>query len=306
MIRKWLFPVIVFGICLTLTSFSPEMIYSQEKSRLKDKLKIPDSHQVQILSLKDGSSFIGRIVEVGEDEVQFQSELGVLRISVSKIKDIREVPAFSIKKGKYWFPNPNATRLYFSPTGRTLKKGEGYLADYYLFFPMAAYGITDNISIGGGISIFPGINIDDQIFYFTPKVGVKASEKLNLSVGALVVRIPEVLDDEEDTSETVGILYGVGTFGTPDLSFTAGLGYGFVGSDFAEKPMVMVGGEWRLSRRISLISENWIFPGVDEPLVSYGIRFLGEKLSIDLGFINLLGETDIFPGVPYIDFVFNF
>lgn len=305
MIKKRFFSVAA-AILLILALFLPETTFAQERSRLKDKLRIPGSHQVQILSLKDGSSFIGRIVEVDEDEVQFQSELGVLTISVSKIKDIREVPAFSIKEGKYWFPNPNATRLYFSPTGRMLNKGEGYLADYYLFFPMAAYGITDNISIGGGISIFPGVDIGDQIFYFTPRVGVKASNKLNLSAGALVVKLPDIFDEEEDTSETVGILYGVGTFGTPDLSFTAGLGYGFVGGDFAEKPMVMVGAEWRLSRRTSFITENWVFPGVDEPLVSYGMRFMGEKLSIDFGFINFLGDSALFPGVPYIDFVFYF
>jgi hypothetical protein len=98
----------------------------------------------------------------------------------------------------------------------------------------------------------------------------------------------------------------VGTYGTPNLSFTGGAGYGFVDGEVADKPMVMVGGEARMTRRTSFVTENWIFPGVDEPVISYGVRFFGEKLSVDLAFINTIGEEAIFPGVPYIDFVFNF
>lgn len=301
--KKKFFSIVGLGLCLTIISFSTETIYTQENTVIKKSLKIPDSNHVQILTLKDGSSFIGRIVEIGESEIKFKSDVGILTISIEKIKKIKEIPASSFKKGRYWFPNPNATRLYFAPTARMLKQGEGYLADYYLFFPMAAYGITDNISIGGGMSIIPGLDIGKQIFYFTPKVGLKSTKNINFAAGALLVKIP---DFDNDDPPMVGILYGVGTYGTPDLSITAGFGYGFVGRDFAEKPMVMVGGEARLSRRISFVTENWVFPGVDQPLVSYGIRFFGEKLSVDLGFINTVGEDMIFPGFPYIDFVINF
>ena len=293
----------IVGLCLTIISFSTAAIYAQEDAEIKKSLKIPDSKHVQILTLKDGSNLIGRIIEVGEHEIEFKSDVGILAISIEKIKKITEVPESLIKKGKYWFPNPNATRLFFAPTARMLKKGEGYLADYYLFFPMVAYGITDNISLGGGMSIFPGGGLDKQMFYFTPKVGLKATENINFAAGALLVKIP---DFDNDDSPLVGILYGVGTIGTPELSITAGLGYGFVGRDFAEKPMVMVGGEARLSRRLSFVTENWIFPGVDQPLISYGLRLFGEKLSVDLGLINTIGEDMIFPGLPYIDFVFNF
>ena len=94
-------------------------------------------------------------------------------------------------------------------------------------------------------------------------------------MGALLVRIPKYEDDaSQDDPEVAGILYGVTTFGQPDASLTAGLGYGFVGGDLADRPMVMIGGEKRLTRRMALVTENWIFPGIDEPLISYGIRFL--------------------------------
>ena len=123
-------------------------------------------------------------------------------------------------------------------------------------------------------------------------------------MGALLVKVPDF--DNEDDSPAVGIVYGVTTFGKPDKCFTAGFGYGFVGSDLAEKPMIVLGGESRLSKRTSFVTENWIFPGIDQPLLSYGIRIFGEKMSIDLAFLNTLGEGTTFPGWPYIDFVVAF
>jgi len=149
------------------------------------------------------------------------------------------------------------------------------------------------------------VNIDEQIFYFTPKIGLKASEKFNIAAGALIVKMPG-FDEEDGDSPLVGILYGVGTTGTPDASFTFGLGYGFVDGEFAKKPMVVIGGEKRISRRTAFVSENWIMPGVENPIISYGLRFFGEKMSVDLALINILSDKIIFPGMPYIDFVINF
>ena len=74
----------------------------------------------------------------------------------------------------------------FLPTGRTLKTGQGFFADIYALFPGFAYGVTDNIAIGGGMSLVPGVGIGDQIFYFTPKIGLVASETINFAVGALI------------------------------------------------------------------------------------------------------------------------
>jgi hypothetical protein len=301
--NKNVFIKIIFVFIFIANVALAEKAHAQNDRDLKKNLKIPDSKNIQIITLTDGSSLMGRIVEIRENEIQFQADVGTLTISIAKIKEIKEIPASLIKKGVYWFPNPNATRLYFTPTAYMLKRGEGYIADYYLFFPMVSFGITDNISIGGGVSVFPGISFDEQIFYFTPKIGLKATEKFHLAAGALLAKIP---DFDNDESNIVGILYGLGTYGTPDLNFSAGLGYGFRGSDLAEKPMVMIGFQSRLARRVSFVSENWVFPGVDQPLVSYGIRFFGEKLSVDLAFINPLGEGALFPGFPYIDFVFKF
>ena len=73
-----------------------------------------------------------------------------------------------------------------------------------------------------------------------------------------------------------------------------------------DKPMLMLGAEKRLLKHLALVTENWLFPGIDQPLGSYGIRLFGEKLSVDLAFLTPLGEDYFFPGLPYIDFVFHF
>jgi len=126
----------------------------------KNDLVIPKSGKIQIITLDDGSSLVGRITDIGDDEIKFQSDLGEITIAISKIVQIKEVDDTSFREGKYWFPNPNRTRLYIAPTGRMLNKGEGYFYDTWIFFPGAAYAITDNVTIGAGITIFPGVDFN--------------------------------------------------------------------------------------------------------------------------------------------------
>ncbi|NQV18681.1 MAG: hypothetical protein HQ534_09085 [Armatimonadetes bacterium] len=271
-------------------------LFSAGRSEGAISLGIPDSTQIQILTVEDGSSFKGRIIEVGEEEIKFETKHGIMTISVFEITDLKQVSKDQLKDGKYWFPNPNCSRLFFAPTARMLKQGEGYFADYFIFFPTVTFGITNNITLGGGFSILPGMDLDEQILLFTPKVGIKTSKKMDLAIGALVVKLPE--------STSAGILYGVSTFGSLDKSITVGLGYGYFDDELADKPIVVLGGELRTSRNISLVTENWVIPEKDTPVISAGLRFFGEKISADFALIFPL-EKDVFT-FPYIDFVYKF
>lgn len=268
---------------------------AQDPALSREKLRIVDSTRIQVITMRDGSSLVGRIAAVGADSVDFQMDLGRVPIAIKDIREISEADSGRMHGGQYWFPNPNVTRLFFAPTGQMLKKGEGYFADYQLFFPGFAYGITDNISIGGGMSIFP-TGLDEQVYYVTPKVGVTVGEKLHLATGLLFAGTG---------GGTGGVYYGVGTFGDGDGSATIGLGYGFAGGDIESKPVAMLGGEKRVSRRIALVTENYLLPVTEDNLVySFGIRFMGEKLTTDLALVNVVGSGVI--GVPYVDFVFKF
>jgi hypothetical protein len=259
------------------------------------KIRVADSTVLQIVTTRDGSSLVGRITAVRGDTVDFQTSVGRLSIAIKDIREIRETEAGPLHDGEYWFPNPNSTRLFFAPTGQMLKKGEGYFADYELFFPGFAYGVTDDVSIGGGVSIFP-TGVDHQVYYLTPKVGYSFGSQVHLAAGFLFAGTQ---------GGTGGVAYGAGTFGNGDGSVTLGGGYGFSGGQIESKPVAMLGGEKRVSKRLALVTENYILPIKDNNVVySAGVRFMGEKLTTDLALFNASGTGII--GVPYVDFVFKF
>lgn len=288
--------LIATGIAFLLLTTSP--VRAQINPDVRSKLHVADSAELQILTLRGGSTLIGRITAIGTDSLTIDASVGRVSLPIASVTEAKTVSADRMREGDYWFPNPNATRLFFAPSARMLERGDGYVSDYEVFFPGAAYGVTDNVSIGGGMSLFP-TGIDQQLFYFTPKIGGEVRENVNLALGALVVGgIPD--------EATVGIVYGVGTFGPPDASITAGLGYGFAGTTVARNPVAMIGGEFRVARNLALVTENYIIPNTHaNPLYSYGVRLMGEKMTVDLALFNVSGEGSGI-GFPYVDFVFKF
>jgi hypothetical protein len=259
-------------------------------------MTVPDSTHLQIVTLTDGSTIFGRIVSVSADTVSFQTGAGTMQLSVVAIRDVRQISTDDVREGEYWFPNPNSTRLFFAPTGQQLKQGEGYFSDYELVFPGVAFGVTDNLSIGGGISLFPAASASDQIYYVTPKIGFSPSDKVHLATGVLFAGT---------SGGTGGIYYGVGTFGDGNGSVTVGGGYGFAGGKIQSKPVGMIGAEYRISRRLGIVTENYLLPVADnDVLYSFGFRFMGEKLTTDLALANVSRSNTI--GIPYVDFVFRF
>jgi hypothetical protein len=118
------------------------------------------------------------------------------------------------------------------------------------------------------------------------------------------------------------------TVGRPDRSLTLGLGvartveqyetYRIVNGrwvpeshrDVSHTPVVVVGGTARLSRHLAFVSENWFvlhdaFKISEQPF-ALGLRFLGDKLSADVGVI-LVGELidEGFP-VPWLSVTYHF
>jgi len=268
---------------------------AQASRDVRARMNVPDSAHIQIVTLRDGSTIFGRILAVNGDTVTFQTQAGNIPLSASAIREIKEIPAADLREGEYWFPNPNSTRLFFAPSGQMLKKGEGYFSDYELFFPGIAYGVTDNVTIGGGVSLFPAA-VEDQVYYVTPKIGISVADKVHVAAGVLFAGTK---------GGTGGIYYGVGTFGDGNASVTLGGGYGFAGGKIEAKPVGMIGGELRVSRRLGIVTENYLLPVSDNNfLYSFGLRFMGEKLTTDLALVNVSGSDVI--GIPYVDFVFRF
>lgn len=276
----------------------------------------PDTALRQIVHTRDGSTLVGRIVAQDSVSIRLETAGGTLTLPRTSVASIATVRASDMHEGEYWFPDPNRTRLFFGPTGRMLDRGEGYYQNTYLVLQNFVGGINNYVTMGGGFSLIPGVNPTDWLYYITPKVGVYRSDDLNVAVGGLAGYLAG------GDVHGFGMAYAVATKGGPNGSITAGAGFGYAGSTIASQPVVLLGGEQRVTRRIALLTENYFYLQNTtssvcdinscsdashhqlDGAVSYGLRFLGEKLSVDFAFFNVInpGTDKIFPGIPYISF----
>jgi hypothetical protein len=222
------------------------------------------------------------------------------------------------------FSDPNESRLMFAPTGRPLGKGNGYFSDHYVVFPGVAYGLTRNLSIGGGFSFVPGLGLDEQAFYVNLGSGFEVGRSSAVAIGGFLAGA-----GTEDVADfALGGLYGVASFGPSDRSLSIGVAavaqreeeyrYSPTGEyletarpwRFRDAPVLMLGGSLRLSRNVSLISESWLVlsDGVDLSQQPFGlaVRFFNGRLSADVGVI-LVGEAlrEGLP-VPWLSFSYHF
>jgi hypothetical protein len=209
----------------------------------------------------------------------------------------------TLEEGEPGFENPNATRYLFGPSAIPLKKGEGYYQNVFVVLQSFNYGITKNFSIGAGFDVItPFVREVPPFFFITPKASFKVAEKVHLGGGLLYANTAAF------ELAGFGIGYGIFTYGTVENNITAGLGWGYIEGDITDGPIITVSGMARVSRRLGLVSENWIVP-VDGyyGVFSYGLRFMSEKITVDLAFINNPDIfSEIFIGIPYVDFVIKF
>ncbi len=257
------------------------------------------SQKPHLVILNDGSELVGNIVSEDSISINFKTYGNIsMTIPKNQVKSI-EILQGDIINGDYIRFDPNQTRLFFAPTARSLKAGQGYFSAYEIFFPFLAVGITDFLTLAGGFSLIPGSN--SQMLYLAPKITPIQIDKFSLAGGVLY------LNSTSGDADGTGIIYTVGTYGDQSASLTAGLGWGFYGSDIANKPVLMLGGELRLSNHAKFITENWIPPSSDVVIFSFGIRFFGENLAADLGFIRpTIFNTSGFPFIPWLGFSYNF
>ncbi len=260
------------------------------------------SDTLKEIRLSDGSVLVGRIISVAAGEATIVTTSGVrVVVPVAQIRSIEPVTG-SVVGGDFWRSDPNRTRLFFSPTARPLAAGAGYLGVYELFIPFIAIGLTDRIILAGGSPFYLAFSGDEvPPLYLGPKVTLVNDSSMQLAVGGLAVFFPASND-----FDGLGIVYGVGTFGSPDHAVSAGAGWGYVDGSFSSKPLLMLGGETRVGRSSKLITENLIVSGEDVVLVSGGVRFFGERLSADAGIFGLIGGGDGFCCLPLVNFVYNF
>ncbi|MGI4740923.1 MAG: hypothetical protein ACRYG7_37625 [Janthinobacterium lividum] len=261
------------------------------------------------VALRSGTVFTGTLTSLSLDALEFDTkELGHLRVLRTDVRQVRPLAAVTtttetptttvtptaprtVGLRPSYYDIGSGSRYFFGPSARNLRQGEGVAQDILVFLAGVNYGITDNISIGGYVSLAPGVAPQNQFIMLTPKVGFDVGAGWHLGAGALYLRIP----DSDDRGYGVGLLYGVATQGSADNNFSVGLGYGFAGSDIGNTPAIYVAGQRRISRRISLISENY-FIAAHSPVGFglYGVKFNWPRLSLGVasGYVGYSDNTD--------------
>jgi hypothetical protein len=275
--------------CVTVAS-------AQDTTRTANLRPTPDG-RLSRLELRDGSALNGRVLEVTATTVRFSSSIGETTILRTNIASVHLIDAESIHDGEVWLEDPSRTRLFFAPTGRMLRAGENYFSDAYVFFPSGQSGITDRITVGGGMSLVPGLSLDEQLFFVTPKVGLYASDNVHVAVGALVAGAKKLFD-----VGPAGVGYGVATFGGENSSLTTAAGFVFANGETASSTLLMIGGSTRVARSLALVTENYIVSGHANSVFSAGVRVMSEHIAVD---IAAAGGPSIDTFLPYLAFIYR-
>lgn len=243
------------------------------------------------VELRSGTSFLGTLLEATPVELTFQSkDLGRLTVQRSNIRQLVLLSHEQALRGFEYVGN--GTRMLFAPTARNLRRGEGYVQSLEVILASVNYGITDNISVGLLLPIVPSLGI--SVVAITPKVSAPVTDKLHVGAGLLYAFADK---------GSGGVAYGLATYGTSDSNFTLGLGYGLANRGFSSTPVVVAGGNVRLSNRFFLADENYIFnEGVGGLL---GVKVAAPRISGSLGFLYATGGDVQF--VPaYLEIAYRF
>ena len=259
--KKFIF---TFFICLLVSNF----IFSQTVG------------EKYIWEFRDGTIIHGSFVKSESGNIYITDDKGEeVYIPKVMIAQRHEATEENYKNGEYFFPNLHDTRYFFSPSAFGLEKGEGYYSNSYYSFWQFQWGISDNLSIGGGtFFVFPAsVNL---------KFNTEIKKNLNFALGWFYVGDDILIND--GIGSILNMPYAVLTKGSQEHNITLGLSYNLAKpfndninyeQGFSNERVVLnMGAISRLSRRFSFVFEGWLLNGLDDPtfLGGPGIRYFSK------------------------------
>ncbi len=254
-----------------------------------------------VVETTDDNTYIGLIREQDPDKIVLETKnLGIITLFRSNIRRMEALRPEQIKNGEIWLESPHATRYLFGPNGYSLKRGEAYYQNVWIWFNQVSVGVTDNFTLGIGIVPLFLFNTVTPV-WITPKFSVPIKkDKVNLGVGALLATV--LGGNDNGGGGSFGVAYGQLTLGSRDRNVNFGLGYGYAGDRWANSPTISFSTILRGSKKFAFISENYLLgTGNDNlGLLSAGFRFLGRRIAID-GALVVPVEPDItFIAIPWL------
>ena len=259
-----------------------------------------DSVRTVLVVTADGNEFVGQLLEETSTYVKLQTATyGELTIQKIRIKSLQDVQKSKVRSGILWKDHMQSTRYFWQPNGYGLKKGEAYYQNVWVFFNQISVGVTDNLLIGGGIIPLFLIAGSPTPVWITPKVSIPVvKDKVNLGIGGLFATVI----GEEDLN--LGIAYGSATFGARDRNFTFGMGYGYSGGSWTNRPIFSANFLSRVGSRGYFILENYILDLDNQ----YGVlsiiggrNIIGNGAGLDYGLVlPLFPDIETFFAIPWL------
>jgi small nuclear ribonucleoprotein (snRNP)-like protein len=242
-----------------------------------------------IIKMKNGDEYKGTLIKEDNNRMLLKTVNGEINLIASNISSIENYDY----SGKFEFANPHDTRYFFGPTGIPIKKGKGYYQNILVTTNFFNYGLTKNISIGGGFEFISTI-FGSPIWFLTPKVGFDISENIHVGGGFIMAGFAA------EGTATLG--YGVFTLGQSETNLSLGAGYGLIDRELSDYPAIMISGTHRISKSIAILSENYVIPN-SFYFGIHGIRILSKKNSFDIGAIVIPEIAAAIPALPYVGYI---
>lgn len=262
--------------------------------------------------LKNRNSFIGRFVSETADEFTMMvGDSSSVTVHESDIKNVKKLRSDKIKNWRYRPDNQFAHRYFISPSAFNLAKEEISVNSSLLFYKNLEYGLSNHISAGTGISLYPYI-IDDingpYVNMFKIKAGGwKLIDNIHYGFNGFYSLINDnnfyfYSQDPNKKPDHHLSLSGLITFGNRDINATFGLGgyrykgiHYYYGQNFEYREefkssiftTININGMARISRSIYLVTENWLINSdYFGNKYSFGVRYAFDKLLIEAAIIR--------------------
>jgi hypothetical protein len=249
-----------------------------------------------IVTMKNGEEYNGEVINKDGEYLVLRTANGEIKLIASNVRSMENYNY----DGKFRFPNPNDTRYFFGPSAIPIKKEKGYYQNVYLTTNFVNYGITNNISIGGGFEFISTMS-GSPIWFLTPKIGYNISDKVHIGGGFIMAGFAAV--------GSATLAYGVATLGDSETNVSLGVGYGIVSGGLSSSPSIMISGTHRLTTGLALLTENYFVSGPFNERAYFGIhgiRLLSKKNAFDLGAIVIPVISDFILALPYVGYVRSF
>jgi hypothetical protein len=267
-------------------------------------------NQLYSFQLKNGDKIVGTVKTESQNELFVEKANGE-EIRVEKVELVATFAVEGkIRNGKLYRRDPNASVYIFAPSAYPIYHGKGFCRDFCLFFPSINYGLTNHLSLQGGLFWYPGMDIKSTPFVGNLKGTILNTDVISLAGGLMYVNFPSTGDDK---------IYGAGfgfltvTVGNEYSHGSISTGWGYIqsenGWEVMDKPIAVAAVNIRVLPYLSFVSENWFYPDValEDALLTVSARFFGQQIGLDLGAIfsvNSLRDGDT--PIPLISITYHY